>query len=94
MCIRDSYIDDFYAGHTSDIKRGALFREMQRYLESCLHLNAREMFEEALCDTSIQMTMSERKQFYDKHIRQMRLVLDEDEMGIRDRRASERRGGL
>ncbi len=72
------YIDDFYSGHTSDIKRGALFREMQRYLESCLHLNAREMFEEALCDTRIQMTMSERQQFYDKHIRQMRLVLDED----------------
>lgn len=72
------YIDDFYSGRTSDIMRSALFREMQEYLERSLHLNAREMFEEALLATRIHMTAAERRQFYDKHIRQMRLVLDEE----------------
>ncbi len=72
------YIDDFYSGRTSDIMRSALFREMQEYLERSLHLNAQEMFEEALFATRIHMTTAERQQFYDKHIRQMKLVLDEE----------------
>lgn len=36
------------------------------------------MFEEALFATRIHMTTAERQQFYDKHIRQMKLVLDEE----------------
>ena len=72
------YIDDFYSGRTSDIMRSALFREMREYLERSLHLNAQEMFEEALFATRIHMTTAERQQFYDKHIRQMKLVLDEE----------------
>ena len=72
------YIDDFYSGRTSDILRSALFREMREYLERSLHLNAQEMFEEALFATRIHMTTAERQQFYDKHIRQMKLVLDEE----------------
>ena len=56
----------------------ALFKEMYRYLDQSIHLNVNEMFQEALRATRVTMTEAEQRQFYDKHIRQMRLVIDGD----------------
>jgi hypothetical protein len=72
------FIDDFYSGNIEDVKSLALFREMYRYLGENIHLNVNEMFDLALTATRINMSPSERNQFYDKHIRQMSLVIDAD----------------
>ena len=57
---------------------GALFKEMDRYLDQSIHLNVHDMFDEALRATRLTMPPDERRQFYERHIRQMRLVIDKD----------------
>ena len=72
------YIEDFYSGNTDDMKTGALFRELHRYLDSAVHFNVNNMLDAALEATRINMTSVERKQFYDRHIKQMKLEIDEN----------------
>lgn len=71
------YIDDFYAGNSENIKKNALFNEIYRKLDEALHLNVKQMFDEVLTATRITMDPATRRQFYDKHIKSMRLVIDE-----------------
>lgn len=72
------YIDDFYTGDGEDLKKNALFNELYRALDEALNLNVNEMFEAALTATRINMTPAAKRQFFDKHIRHMHLVIDED----------------
>ena len=70
------YIDDFYSGNSEAIKNSALFNELYRYLDDALKLNVNDMLDAAISATRITMTTQEKRQFYDKHIRQMKLVID------------------
>ena len=72
------YIDDFYSGNSEAIKNSALFNELYRYLDDALKLNVNDMLDAAISATRITMTTQEKRQFYDKHIRQMKLVIDPD----------------
>lgn len=72
------YIDDFYSGNSEAIKYGAIFKEMYRYVEEHLQMNVNDMMKEALQATRIEMSSAERKQFYDKHIKPMHLVIQDD----------------
>lgn len=72
------YIDDFYTGDAEDLKLGALFREMYRYIDSSVRLNVNSMFEEALRATRIEMSPSEKRQFFDRYIRTMQMSIGED----------------
>ncbi len=72
------YIDDFYSGNAEDIKKGALFKELFRYLDSSLHLNVNAMMEEALRATRISMSTAEQRQFIERHIRNMQLMIDDE----------------
>lgn len=72
------YIDDFYSGNSEDIKKNALFTELYRRLDDALRLNAIEMLDAAMAATRISMTPAEKRQFYDKHIKRMSLVIDEN----------------
>ena len=72
------YIDDFYSGNSDDIKMGALFKEMYKYLDHSIHLNINDMLAEALRVTRLTMTDAEKRQFYDKYIRPMHLVIDSE----------------
>lgn len=72
------YIDDFYSGNAEDIKKGALFKELYRYLDSSLHLNVNAMMEEALRATRISMSTAEQRQFIERHIRNMQLMIDDE----------------
>lgn len=77
------YIDDFYSGNAEDIKQIALFKQLNQHLNEALHLNVNIMLDEALQTTRIHMDVAERKQFYEKHIRPMKLVINEDgDVGI------------
>ncbi len=72
------YLDDFYSGDTEEIKLGALFREMYRYIDKAVQLNVNTMFDEALRATRIEMTPAEKQQFYAKYIRTMQMSIGED----------------
>ena len=72
------YIDDFYTGDGEELKQNALFNELYRTLDEALKLNVNDMFEAALTATRIEMSPAARRQFFDKHIRSMKLVIDED----------------
>lgn len=72
------YLDDFYSGNSEDIKLNALFKEMYRWIDNSIHLNVNDMFDAALRNTRIEMSPAERKQFYEKHIRNMTLAIDEN----------------
>lgn len=72
------YIDDFYSGNSEDIKKNALFNELYRYLDNAVTLNVNDMLEAAITATRITMTPAEKRQFFDKHIKHMSLVIDPD----------------
>ena len=72
------YLDDFYSGNSEDIKKNALFKEMYRWIDNSIHLNVNDMFDAALRNTRIEMSPAERRQFYEKHIKNMTLTIDEN----------------
>lgn len=72
------YLDDFYTGSGDDLKKNALFNELYRSLDKAVNLNAKQMLNDALTVTRIDMPVSEKKQFYAKYIRNMKLVIDDD----------------
>ncbi len=72
------YIDDFYSGNAEDIKIGALFKEMYHYIDQTVRLNIKEMFDEALRATRIEMSSSERNQFMDKYLKTMQMSIAEN----------------
>lgn len=72
------FIDDFYSGNSEDMKMNALFKEMNLYLRKSINLNVNDMFSEVLRITRLPMSTAERRQFYEKHVRNMNLVIDKD----------------
>lgn len=71
------YIDDFYTGDGEALKQNAIFSEIHRVLNDTLKLNINDMLEAALTATRIEMTPSAQRQFIEKHIRPMKLAIDE-----------------
>ena len=71
------YIDDFYTGDGEELKKNALFNELYKTLDDALKLNVYDMLDAALTATRINMTAAAKRQFFEKHIKPMRLVIDE-----------------
>lgn len=77
------YLDDFYSGDSEELKTNAIFREMRNYMAKAIQLNVNDMFSDALRATRIEMTASERQQFYDKYIKTLQLsISDEGEVSL------------
>ena len=72
------YIDDFYSGNSEDIRNAALFREMYRYIDDTVKLNINEMFNTALYNTRIHMSEAEKKQFFARYIKTIRMTIEDD----------------
>ena len=72
------YIDDFYSGDAESLRTSALFQELHQYLDRNMRVNIYQMLEQALWNTHITMTDSEKKQFLQKHLRNMALSIDGD----------------
>ena len=72
------YIDDFYTGDGEDLKKNALFNELYRALDEALNLNVKDMLDAALLATRIDMSPAAKRQFFEKYIKRMSLVIDED----------------
>ena len=72
------YLDDFYSGDSEDLKQRAIFREISTYLAQAVQLNLNTMLDEALRATRVTMTPAERKQYYDRHLRNLQMIVSED----------------
>ena len=72
------YIDDFYSANTEDVKHVSLMRAMMNYIEDSIRLNVNEMFDNALRETRIEMTRSERNQFFAKYVKTIKMHIDDD----------------
>lgn len=73
-----SYIDDFCTGNSNQIKEQAVLREVQAELDEIVNFNIQEVLQNAYINTRADMSTSEKKQFYERYIRPMRLVIDPD----------------
>ena len=73
-----SYIDDFCTGNSNQIKEQAVLREVQAELDEIVNFNIQEVLQAAYINTRADMSTSEKKQFYERYIRPMRLVVDQD----------------
>ena len=77
------YIDNFCTGNSSQIKVEALLREIRNTLSEALKLNVNDMLHNAYLATRAEMSKAEQKQFYDRYIKPMRLVIgDNGEISI------------
>lgn len=72
------YLDDFYTGDGEDLKMNALFNALYRQLDKAVSLNVNQLLDDVLTETRINMPYSEKKQFFDKYIRNMKLVIDSE----------------
>lgn len=72
------YIDDFYTGDGEDLKKNALFNEIYRALDEALKLNVKDMLDAALLATRIEMSPAAKRQFFEKYIKRMSLVIDDE----------------
>lgn len=72
------YIDDFYSGNADDIKLGALFKEMYRYIDQTVRINIYKMFDQAIRATRIEMSSLERNQFAEKYLKTMQMSIAEN----------------
>lgn len=71
------FLDDF-ADSASDIKVAALKNAMKGYLEGSLRLNVGTMMEELYAKARVSMTPAEKKNFFDKYLKTLRLAIASD----------------
>jgi len=77
------FMDDFCKGNINDIKTGALLSEVNPYLEASVHLNVNTMLDAILARLRIEMSPVEKKHFYERYIKTMKVVIsDEGDVGI------------
>lgn len=72
------YIDDFYSGMGKDIKLTVMLAEMKRYLADHINLNVTDMMDELFRTTRAVMSDTEKHQFYQKYVKSLSLVIEED----------------
>ena len=73
------YLDECYTGNDNkDLKTAALLREMYQFLAQAVQLNTNDMMDTALRNARVELSPAERKQFFDKYIRNMQLSVDKD----------------
>ena len=73
------YLDEFYSGNDNkDLKVSALLREISQYLDQAVQLNLNDMMDTALRNARVDFSPAERKQFYDKYVRNVQLSVDEN----------------
>lgn len=71
------YADDFYTGMDDSLKKKAIFSELNAFLET-ESFNAKELLDRVLVTTRIEMDQAEKKQFFDKHLKNMQLQVSKD----------------
>lgn len=72
------FIDDFCTGASYSIKTKTLLSELQKQLDESVHINLNTMMDEVFQKTWVRMTDKEKANFYELHIKTIRLKIDPD----------------
>lgn len=72
------YTDDFCTGNSNDIKVQAVLSEVKRNLDEAVQFNINDILDEAYRLTRANMSTGEKRQFYERYIKPMRLTTDKD----------------
>lgn len=72
------YLDDFNADNSFDFTTHILIKEVEKYLKGRLSLNVHQMMEHVTHNTRINMPGNEQRTFFDKYIKQMHVIIDDD----------------
>lgn len=72
------YIDDFCTGNSNEIKTTAVLGEVRQTVDQSFHLNMKQVLEDACRVTRAEMSTGEMKQFYERYIKKMRVVIASD----------------
>ena len=70
------YIDDFCTGNSNNIKIHTLLSQIRQRLDAAFHLNIQDMLRAVYLEAMVEMTEGEKRQFYNKYIKPMRIVID------------------
>ncbi len=71
------YADDFYTGMDDSLKKQAIISELVAFLE-LKSFNAKDLLEDVLITTRIEMDQAEKNRFYDKYLKNMQLRVSRD----------------
>jgi len=71
------YLDNFCTGNSNQLKETAVLNEIQKVIDAvCFNIN--DALNNAYISTRADMSEAEKRQFYNKYIKSMRLVTDSD----------------
>lgn len=72
------YIDEFWTGNSSQIMTSALIKEIKVLLTQALDFNIQDILENAYRATRVESSETEKKQFYNRYIKPMKLSINTD----------------
>ena len=70
------YIDDFCTGNSEELKVKTLLSEVRQALDQAFHINVNEMLTQAYTASRAEFSDAEKRQFYNRYIKPMRIVID------------------
>ena len=71
-------IDDFYTGNANDIKKVVLRKELEKRLPEIVGTNAQALLEQVYWSAKVEANKNEKKMFFDKYIKTLRLKINDD----------------
>lgn len=72
------YIDNFCTGNSNQIKETAVLHTVQQFLDEEVNFNINDLLEDAYTLARADMSSAEKRQLYDRYIRKMKVVIDQD----------------
>lgn len=70
------FIDDFCTGNSEEVKLRTLLTQIQTRISAAVQLNVDELLRQVYLETMVDMTDGEKKQFYNRYIKPIRVVID------------------
>ncbi len=71
------YADAFYTGMDDSLKKQAIFSEIEAFLDE-KKFNAKDLLENVLITTRVEMDQAEKTRFYDKYLKNMQLRVSKE----------------
>lgn len=72
------YIDDFYSGSSLELETHTLVQGILKYLTPMVDFNAKALMKQVCMNSGIHMAEEEQRQFYDRYLKNMKLVIAEN----------------
>ena len=72
------FIDDFCTGNSEGVKLKTLLSQIQTRLNAAVQVNIQELLRQVYVDTMVDMSEGEKRQFYNRYIKPMRVIIAED----------------